>query len=86
MQKFEVRTTSEKSEKTRAKSKKNLLKMRCYVTPCGQTDLGSSQKKCLLPSRVLLNVGNDPNFPKKKIYFLALFREKFRFPAKTFLA
>ena len=39
----EVRNTSEKSEKIRAKSKKN-LKMRCCVTPSGQTDVGSSQK------------------------------------------
>ena len=44
-------------------------------------------KKHFLPFRVLLNVGIDPNFPQKSFfYFLALFREKFRFPAKTFLA
>ena len=56
--------------------------------PCGQTDVGPSQKKHFLPFRVLLNVGINPNFPKKKFFFsfLALFREKFRFPAKTILA
>ena len=47
LQKFEVRNTSEKSEKIRAKSKKNLMKMRCCVTPCGPTDVGSSQKTFL---------------------------------------
>ena len=49
---------------------------------------GSSQKKHFLPFRVLLNVGIDPEFPKKSFFFFfsALFREKFRFPAKTFLA
>ena len=43
------------------------------------------KKKHFLPFRVLLNVGIDPNFPQKKFFFLALFREKFRFQAKTFL-
>ena len=43
-------------------------------------------KKHFLPFRVLLNVGIDPNFPLNSFFFLALFREKFRFPAKTFLA
>ena len=65
---MEVRITSEGSEKTRAKSK-NLMKMQCCVIPCGQTDVGSSQKH-FLPFRVLLNVGIDPNFPQKKFFFL----------------
>ena len=44
-------------------------------------------KKHFLPFRVPLNVGIDPNFPQKFFFsFLALFSEKFRFPAKTFLA
>ena len=45
-------------------------------------------KKHFLPFRVLLNVGIDPNFPQKSFFllFLVLFREKFRFPVKTFLA
>ena len=62
--------------------------MQCCVTPCGQTDVGSSQKTLIfLPFRVLLNIGIDPNFPKKGFFsFLALFTEKFRFPAKIFLA
>ena len=44
-------------------------------------------KKHFLPFRVLPNVGIDPTFSQKKFFFsfLALFREKFRFPAKTFL-
>ena len=58
------------------------MKMRCCVIPCGQTDVGSSQKH-FLPFRVLLNVGIDANFPQKRLlFFLALFNEKFRFPAK----
>ena len=34
---------------------KNLIKMRCCGIPCGQTDVGSSQKH-FLPFRVLLDV------------------------------
>ena len=54
---------------------------------CCQTDVGSSQKH-FLPFRVLLNVSIDPSFSEKKFFFsiLALFKEKFGFPAKTFLA
>ena len=60
----------------------------CVVTPCGQTDVLAHHKKHFLPFRILLNVGIDPNFPQKKCFssFLALFREKFCFPTKTFLA
>ena len=49
---------------------------------------GLITKKHFFPFRVRLNVGIDPNFPQKKFFFLflALFREKFRFPTKTFLA
>ena len=44
--------------------------MRCCVTPCGQTDVGSSQKiKIFLPFRVLLNVGIDPDFSQKSFFF-----------------
>ena len=84
LQKLEVRNTREKSE-----NEKNLMKMRCCIKPYGQTDVGSSQKtfpafsftsKCRL----------DPNskfFTEKFFFsFLALFREKFRLPLKTFLA
>ena len=62
------------------------MKMRCYVIPCSRTDVRSSQKH-FLPFRVLLNVGIDPNFAAKKVFFsfLALFKEKFRFPAKKVL-
>ena len=42
-----------------------------------------TKKKHFLPFRELLNVGIDPDFPQKK--FLALFRERFRFQAETFL-
>ena len=60
--------------------------MRCCVIPCCQTDAGSSQKH-FLPFRVLLNVGIDPNVTQKKFFFsfLALFKEKFGIPTKTFL-
>ena len=58
------------------------MKMRRCVIPGGQTDVGSSQKH-FLPFRVLLNVKIDPDFPQKSFFsFLALFTEKFRFPAK----
>jgi len=68
------------------RNRKNLMGMLCCVRPCGQTDVGSSQKH-LLPFRILLNIGIDPNFPQKEFFFpfLALFREIFHFPAKTFL-
>ena len=65
LQKFEVRNTSVKNEKIRAKSKKNLMKMQCCVTPCGHTH----HKKHFLPFRVLLNVGLDTNFPQKIFFF-----------------
>ena len=57
------------------------MKMRCCVIPCGQTDADLSQKD-FLPFRLLLNVGMDPNFPQKRVFF-ALSRETFLFPAKT---
>ena len=42
-------------------------------------------KNFFLPFHVLLNVGIDPDFLQKKSFFyLALFRGKFCFPAKTF--
>ena len=49
---------------------KNLMKRRCCVTPCGQTDVGSSQQKHFLPFRILLNVGIDPNFPQRIFFFV----------------
>ena len=52
LQKFEVRNTSEKSEKIRAKWEKKLDEdAMLYVTPCVQTDVGSSQKTFLAFSR-----------------------------------
>jgi len=51
LQKFEVRNTSEKKPENVSKIEKNLKKMRCCVTHCGQTDLGSSQKTFLAFSR-----------------------------------
>ena len=68
LQKFEVRNTSEKKRENPSEIEKKLIKMRCCVTPCGQTDVGSSQKY-FLPFRVLLNVGIDPNFPQKSVFF-----------------
>ena len=63
------------------------MKMQCCVKPCDQTDeLAHHKKKHFLPFRALLKVGIDPNFPQFCFSFLALFREKIRFPAKTFLA
>jgi len=38
---------SEKKRENPGEIKKNLMKMQCCVTPCGQTDLGSSQKTFL---------------------------------------
>ena len=47
------------------------MKMRRCVIPCGQTEIGSSQKH-FLPFRVLLNVGIHPKF-------LSFFFSKFFF-------
>ena len=77
-----VSLNSLKKRENPSEIEKNLTKIGCCVTPCIQTDVGSSQK-----FRVLLNVGIDPNFPQKCFFSsLTLFREKVRFPAKTFLA
>ena len=78
LQKFEVRNTSKKSQKVRAKSKKNLMKMQCCVTPCGQTDLGLWQRTFL----AFLRTSKRRDWSRlstKKLFFslLALFREKF---------
>ena len=59
-----------KKQENPSEIEKNSIKMRCFVTPCGQTDVDSSQKTFIfLPFRVLLNVGIDPNFPKKSFFF-----------------
>ena len=85
LQKFgSMKYEERKSERNR----KNLMKMRCCVIPRGQTDVGSSLKH-FFPFRVLIKIGIDRKFLQKKFFFfsfLALFREKFRFPANTFLA
>ena len=58
--------------------------MRCCVAPCGQTYSRLTTKKHFLPIGVLLNVRIDPDFTQNFFFsFLALFTEKFRFPAKT---
>ena len=86
-----VKSWSSKYERKKRENpseiEKNFMKMRCCVTPCGQTDVLAHHKKHFLPFRVLLNVGIDPNLLLKTFCFsfLALFREKFRFSAKTFL-
>ena len=77
-----------KKERKSERNRKNLMKMRCCLIPCGrQTDVGSSQNH-FLSFRVLLNVGINPKFLQNKFIFsfLDLFREKFRFSAKMFLA
>ena len=63
LQKFEVRNTREKSEKIRAKLKKKRDEdaMLCNTLWSDIRTAGSSQKH-LLPFRVSLNVGIDPNF------------------------
>ena len=78
---------SEKSEKIRAKSQKNLMKILSTLCNTVWSDRRRLiTKKHFLPFRVFLNVGIDPNFPQICFFsFLALFREKFRFLAKTFL-
>jgi len=78
-QKFEVQSKSEKSKKIRAKSKKKLDEdaMLCNTLLSDRRRL--IRKKHFLLFRVLLSVCIC-------FSFLVLFREKFRFPAKTFLA
>ena len=73
-------STKKERKKRENTSEIEKMTMRCCVMPCGQTDAGSSQKH-FLPFRVLVNIGIDPNF-RQKGFFLALFREKFRFPEK----
>ena len=64
----------EKFESTKyERNRKNLMKMRCCVRPCGQTDAGSSQKH-FVPFRVFINIGIDPNFPQK--LFFCFFRRE----------
>ena len=87
LRKLEVRNTSEKSEKIRAKSRNELDEdaMLCNTLCSERRRLVT--KNLFLPFHVLLNVDIDPNFAQKSFFsFLALFREKLRFPAKTFLA
>ena len=63
---------------------KNSMEMRCCVTPCSQTDVGSSQKaKVFLPFRVLQNVSIDPNFPQKS-FFCLYSGKNFAFQRKHF--
>ena len=103
--KFDVRNTSEKSEKIQAKSKNELDEdaMLCNTLWSDRRTL--VRKKHFLPFRVLLNVGIVGKLADyqlvvgiiiimllllslKKFFlsFLALFRGKLRFPAKTFAA
>jgi len=81
--KYEIRAKkARKSERNRKKLDEDA--MLCNTTPWSDRRR-LIRKKHFLPFRVLLILGIDPNFPQKR-FFLALFREKFRFPAKTFLA
>ena len=82
---YEIRGKKErKSERNRKKHDENAVFFYHLVV----RETWAFHKKHFLPFRVLLNVGVDPNFPQKKFFFsfLASFREKFLFPAKTLLA
>ena len=72
-----------KREHPNESEKKNLMEMRCCVILDCQTEAGLSEKH-FLPFCVLLNVGIDLNFSQKKVFLV--YSEKFRFPAKKFLA
>ena len=52
--------------------------MQCHATPCGQNE------KHFLPFCVLLNVGIDPNFPQKRIFFWLYSEKNFAFQQKHF--
>ena len=80
--KYEIRAKKEKSEQNRKKLDEDA--MLCNTLWSDRRRLVTKKH---LPFRVPLNVGFDPNFPQKFFFsFLALFSEKFRFPAKTFSA
>ena len=82
---YEIRAKkARKSERNRKKLDENAVFFYHLVV----REAWALHKKHFLPFHVLLNVGVDPNFPQKSFFFpfLASFREKFRFPAKTFLA
>ena len=68
---------SEKSEKIREKSKKNLMKMRSMLCNTLWSETRSLiTKKHFSPFRVLLNVGIDPNFPQKSFFFFLGFTHR----------
>ena len=73
---LEVRNTSKKSEKIRGKSRK--LDEDAMLCNTLRPDVGSSQKQ-FLPFRVLLNVGIDPNFPQKLVFYLYWLHSKRNF-------
>ena len=84
LQKCEVRITSAKSKKNRAKSKKlDEDAMLCNTLWSDRRRLITKTFPAFL--RSFLNIGIDPNFPTKKFFFLLwfLFRENFAFQ-KTF--
>ena len=87
LHKFEVRNTSEnlrKSERNRKKLDEDAM---LFNTMWSDRRWLITKNISVLAFCVLLNVGIDPNFSQKIFFsFLTLFREKFRFPAKTFLA
>ena len=62
---------------------KNSMKMRCCVTPCGQTAAGSSQKTKILAFSRTSKHRHWSKLSTTEFFFsfLALFREKFCFPA-----
>ena len=85
LQKFEVRKTSEKSEKIRAKSKK--LDEDAMLGNTMWSDRRRFITKNISFSRTFKRQHwSKLSTEKFSFSFLALFREKFRFPAKTFLA
>ena len=54
---------------------KNLMKMRCCVTPCGQTDVGSSQKTFLAFSRASKR-RHRSKLSTKKVFFFGFIQRK----------
>ena len=69
LQKLKYKIRAKKARKSERNRKMNFMKMRCCVTLCGQTDVGSSEKKHFLPFCVLQNVGIDPEFPHFFFFF-----------------
>jgi len=91
LQKFEVRNTSEKSEKKQEnpsdiKKKIDEDVMLCNTLWSDRRGLITKNISCLFQRTSKRRHSSKLSTKKFFFSFLALFREKFRFPAKTFLA